>query len=106
MKRGQQARPALAQEADRRLDIADQIGDPLSPYLTTDEAARYLRFATAPLFYKWAIRHRVPVQRRGRTLLYDRRVLEAFLRQDSWTKRHVATVTPGAFRKEGDAWSR
>ncbi len=67
-------------------DDGTDIGDPLSPYLLTHEASRYLRFTSARLFYKWAIRQRVPVLRRGRTLLYDRRVLDAFIRGASWTK--------------------
>lgn len=51
-----------------------------SPYLLTEEAAELLRFNTPALFYKWAKRNRIPVLRRGRTLLYDRRVLNAFLK--------------------------
>ena len=61
------------------------LGDPESPYLLTHEAARLLRFTSPHLFHKWAKRNRVPVLRRGRTLLYERRVLEAFLSQKRWT---------------------
>jgi len=79
----------------------DVIGNAHSPYLLTDEAARYLRFDRAPngqtrepsemmnLFRKWAARWRVPVARRGRTLLYDRRVLDAFVKGETWTKRRT-----------------
>ena len=97
MKHRFQAAASATEQADRDLNLAEQIGDPLSPYLLTDEAARYLRFASAHLFRKWATRCRVPVQRRGRTLLYDRRVLDAFLNLKPWTLRHsdtVATVRP------------
>lgn len=71
-------------------ELADSmLGDPDSPYLLTDEAARYLRFNSPALFRKWAQRNRVPVQRRGRTLLYDRAVLDAFLMGKRWTRVHA-----------------
>ena len=69
-------------------ELPDGLGDPLSPYFLTSEAAVYLRFKTARLFREWAIRNRVPVLHRGRTLLYDRRVLDAFVQQRSWTLKH------------------
>ena len=75
-----------------RVDVGEELGDPLSPYLRTDEAARFLRFdgpRARALFRKWALRHRVPVCRRGRTLLYERRVLEAFLKGQDWTVRRA-----------------
>jgi hypothetical protein len=64
-----------------------------SPYLLSDEAARFLRFNTRALFVKWAKRNRVPVCRRGRTLLYKRAVLEAFIEGKTWTNRHALTAT-------------
>ena len=97
MKRALELPAPQPEQADRHGDLVEQLGDPLSPYLLTDEAARYLRFASAHLFRKWATRNRVPVQRRGRTLLYERRVLDAFLNLKPWTLRHsdtVATVRP------------
>jgi len=57
----------------------------MSHYLTVDEGARLLRFdVTAPgnpreCFRQYLRRHAVPVLRRGRVLLIDRRVLEATL---------------------------
>ncbi len=90
MKRGLQATAGDAQSA---------LGDPDSPYLLTEEAATFLRFSTPHLFYKWARRNRVPVLRRGRTLLYRRSVLDAFLQQKPWTHarnlRGLHAVTKG-----------
>lgn len=56
-----------------------------SPYLTLDEGARFCRFdATAVnpavAFRKWLHRQAVPIVRRGRVLLVERRVLDAVLR--------------------------
>lgn len=62
-------------------------------YLTLDEGARLLRFdQTAPksvvrAFRQWLRRNGVPVLKRGRTLLIDRRVLDAYVRGDQWTLR-------------------
>jgi hypothetical protein len=42
-------------------DTHDQIGDPLSPFPKTDEAARFLRFDTPHLFRKWAQRQRIRI---------------------------------------------
>jgi hypothetical protein len=68
----------------RQADPA-QIGIPDSPFLTVAEAARYCRFdATSEhpeaAFRQWAARQAVPARRRGRVLLFDRRVIETFLR--------------------------
>jgi hypothetical protein len=56
------------------------LGDPLSPYLTTEEAARYLRFPDTPiralLFRQWAKRQGLQPSRRGRILLWERRYLD------------------------------
>jgi hypothetical protein len=58
-----------------------------------EEGARYARFdATAPsdpvrLFRAWVRSEGIPVSRRGRRLLIDRRVLDAYLRGEQWTKR-------------------
>jgi hypothetical protein len=63
-----------------------QFGISDSPYLTVDEAARFCRFdATAPQsiaksFRAWLHRQAVPIIRRGRVLLIEKRVLEAALR--------------------------
>ena len=65
------------------------VGDPDSPYLLTDEAARYFRFdratngdprtptETMRMFREWAQRNRLQPKRRGRTLLWDKRAIDA-----------------------------
>lgn len=61
------------------------IGLPAPQYLTVEEGAKLLRFdVTAPTdpeknFRRYLHRHAIPVLRRGRVLLVDRRVLEATL---------------------------
>jgi excisionase family DNA binding protein len=69
-----QPRP-LASEPKRVID---------SPYLTTTEAAAYLRFRSARALYK-AIAGGldVPVVRRGRTLLFHRDQLDRWLAGES-----------------------
>lgn len=84
--RALQAAATLPQQPEGDPHVPDQLGDPLSPYFLADEAARFLRFNTTNLFRKWATRHLVPQLRRGRTVLYERRVLEAFLRGKPWTQ--------------------
>lgn len=90
MKRLRQSVTTCPEQPQGNAHVAGECGDPASPYLLTDEAARFLRFPSAHLFRKWAGRNRVPVQRRGRTLLYERRVLVAFLNGEAWTVRHSA----------------
>lgn len=101
MKRDLQPALSDSQQADRHLDLADQIGDPASPYLLADEAARYLRFSSAVAFRHWAHRQRVPVQRRGRTLLYARPVLDAFVSGKAWTLMHGSTVKAFGTARKG-----
>jgi hypothetical protein len=52
---------------------------PASPYLTTDEAAAYLRFPTVNAFHQWRHRHagRLPVHRRGGKPLFRQSDLDA-----------------------------
>jgi hypothetical protein len=61
-----------------------------SPFLTLGEAAIYLRFDVcadpARSCRRWLHRHAVPVVRRGRALLIERRVLEAILANERTTK--------------------
>lgn len=68
-------------------------------YLTLEEAADLARFDTCQkpvvAFRKWAMRAGLPVCRRGRVLLVERRVLEAFLNGDSWTRRHRPVLVHG-----------
>lgn len=80
LERALQVSAAPAQQASRDLYVPDQ-----PEYLTLAEGARLLRFdATAaspvPAFRKWLRREAVPVRRRGRVLLVERRELEAALR--------------------------
>jgi hypothetical protein len=71
----------------RASDVAEpEIGIRDSPFLTLAEGARFCRFdATAPrhtteVFRQWLRRHNVPLVRRGRVLLVDKKVLETVLR--------------------------
>ena len=69
------------------------IAGPAPELLTLEEGARLCRFdVTAPAapvngFRKWLVRQGVPVLRRGRVLLVERRVLMAYLRGDQWARR-------------------
>jgi excisionase family DNA binding protein len=75
-------------KAVRRVRLASEPA-PVSPYLTADEAAAYLRFKNARVLYK-AIAARVknaadeaiPALRRGRSYLFDRNDLDRWLRAD------------------------
>ena len=60
-------------------ELPPGLGDPLSPYLTSEEAARDLRFSTAPHFRRWAKRRGLRPSRRGRVLLWERRYLDAVI---------------------------
>jgi excisionase family DNA binding protein len=50
-----------------------------SPYLTADEAFRYLRFASRAALYKAIPVEGIPTLRRGRTLLFNRDALDRWL---------------------------
>lgn len=50
-----------------------------STFLTAAEAADFVRSPTIAAFRKWTYRACVPKSRRGRTVLYRRRELEAAL---------------------------
>lgn len=57
-------------------------------WLTTEEAAERLRFPTVAAFHEWLRRHpELPKGRRGRVLLFEARVLDAYVRGEAWTKR-------------------
>lgn len=75
------------------VELQDGYAD--SPYLLSDEAAQFLKFRTRHLFLKWAKRHRVPVCHRGRTLLYKRVVLEAFVEGRQWTHGRQSAASRG-----------
>lgn len=102
MNRALKASATLPEKTDRDLNVSGQ-----PEYLLTAEAATLLRFNTPHLFHKWAQRNRVPVLHRGRTLLYERRVLVAFLEGRGWTKRHAAHSTaPSGARHHTDIENR
>lgn len=79
---------ATAQQAQGHSHVAGhacEFGIRDSPYLTVEEGARFCRFDVTALnptvaFRKWLARQAVPVVRRGKVLLIERRVLEAVLR--------------------------
>lgn len=52
-----------------------------SPYLALPDVVTYLRFVSDNAARKWLVRHRVPVCRRGRGLLYLRADLDAIVQQ-------------------------
>lgn len=63
---------------------------PESPYLLASEAARYLRYATTRALYDAIPQLNIPCHRRGgKTLLFDRRELDAWIR-DSRPSRQLA----------------
>lgn len=72
------------------VDRAPEVGIPESPYMTAEETARYMRCPNVRAFYEWRKTHPLPECRRGRQLLFDRRVVDAFLRGELWTKRRSA----------------
>lgn len=83
--RALKAGPAAAQVTDRGGDVAEglrELGIVDSPFLTIPEAARLLRFDAYAKDPAKACRDYlaglgVPAKRRGRILLYDKRVLLA-----------------------------
>lgn len=68
--------------------------------LLTEEAAALLRFDgpnAVANFFKWAYRHGVPRLHRGRTVLWEKRVLLDFLHGKKWTRERgdeAATMRP------------
>lgn len=89
MKRRFESRAATIEQP-----VGSEHGIPESPYLKADECARYLRFDSIKQFYDWLETgdgRQLPTLRRGtRTLLFDRRVVDAFLRGELRTNQGVA----------------
>ena len=85
------ASQALASHADQPLRDFNS-SHPQSEFLKTVDAAAWLCF-TGPdpikQFFEWANRYHVPRLKRGRTVLWERRVLLDFLRGEKWTRRRV-----------------
>lgn len=71
MKRGLQSRQPKVVEPSRAID---------SPYLTSEEAVRYLRLRTLSSLYRLIEEHALPHGRRGRLHLFDKRELDAWIR--------------------------
>ena len=89
MKRSLKASAPSSQQSDRNLHVTDQARD----LLLTSEAAAFLRFdgpSAAKNFFAWANRWNVPRLKRGRTCLWQRSVLIAFLERKKWTRGRVA----------------
>lgn len=68
-------------------------------WLTADEAAERLRCPSVKALYEWLRRHPdIPVGHRGRVLLFEARILDAYVRGEGWTKRrgnqHASSVRP------------
>lgn len=56
--------------------ITDNFG---SPYLTADEAARYLRYPSTHWFRVSAKKYGIPTIRRGRRVFFTREALDQFM---------------------------
>lgn len=71
--------------------MAMRLDDDTAPeYLRSHEAAEALRFdgpRALKQFFAWADSYNVPRLHRGRTVLWDRRVLRDFLERKRWTLR-------------------
>lgn len=85
-------RPGRRDDVGRHQAIATQDDE---EFLRTPEAASFMRFGDdargIKAFFAWAYRWDVPRLHRGRTVLWERRVLLAFLHRRKWTaKQSVA----------------
>jgi hypothetical protein len=63
-----------------------------SPYLTTAEAAQYLRYPSVGWFRKQVLRYRIPCVQRGRRKFFTRQQLDSFMA--------VATETTAPVRRK------
>ena len=63
--------------------VATPIGNPNSPYIFTEEAAKYLRFGSVQLFREWVWRYGVPHRKRGRRMLFTKSELDAFMAEQA-----------------------
>lgn len=79
------------------------VAETREDWLTEAEAATYVRYGSSPaevrLFQRWARRVGVPCGKRGKSRLYRKAVLIAFLEERPWTltrrhrsRRHEAEV--------------
>lgn len=83
MKRRLQARTTQREQALRPVD---------SPYLTSHEALQYLRLRTLSALYSHMRDNRLPYQRVGRSLRFDKRELDAWMRG---AESHLELVRAG-----------
>jgi len=93
MKRRFEPPASSSQQALRDPHVPDQPRQ----LLTEQEAAAHCRYfdrgCAQPVraFQQWARRAGVPVKRAGRARLYDARILDAFMEDAPWTRRHKAS---------------
>jgi hypothetical protein len=85
MKRTFQSSASSIQE---RVSSEDRVSQ--SPYLSSTEAAELLRFPSLKAFHRWLVSHRLPKLRCGGRLLFERRVLDAYLRGELTLHKSVA----------------
>lgn len=76
------ARPAPRQKRDRSLKLPAGARQVESPYLTTAEAALYLRLKSVSAVHYHVKANRLPVLRCGESLRFDKRDLDAWMRQE------------------------
>jgi hypothetical protein len=62
----------------------------LTVWLTADEAAAHMKFPTVRAFYRWFEKTKIPHGKIGRSLRFEARVLDAYIRGDAWTERRSA----------------
>lgn len=76
-----------------------------TPYLTSDECSSYLRFPSIRAFYKFIESPRgqaFPRLYRGRVLLFDKRLVDLWLRESRSMQRVSRRVHAASIRKVGD----
>lgn len=92
-----QAGAAAVQEVTGALD---------SPYMTSEECWRYLKFPSIRAFYKFIespIGHSLPRSRCGeRKLLFDRRLVDLWVREGGSQQRVARRFHARSMRKVGD----
>lgn len=76
-----QAVQSHAQRGAQIDKVSEGFREVASPYLDSREAMAYLRLATISVLYYHIKENRLPFLRRGGRYLFDRRELDAWLRQ-------------------------
>lgn len=77
-----------------REEIGERADQPRSPYLTAAEAIVYLRLGSKQALYRLIQQHALPVCRRGRLYLFDRREIDAWVRGFGSALERVRSLTP------------